>query len=449
MVKNRITILLVPLLLMPSFASATLLQSNNLTHLGSFKVPYVSDAYYGFDYSGTALSYNPTNNSLFMVGHPWYQKVGEISIPEIGGQATVIQSLTDALEGKMGLISDPGANVQLGGTFPWGDKLIISAYVYYDGNGTTVLSHFIRPKDLSVTGQVQGPFRVGSPLGAGFYAGPMASIPSNWQAALGGPMITGQCCLPIIGRTSLGPAAFSFDPDNISDTGAKPLVYYPLTNPTLGDGDPTTQDYSLADTAKYMVMPEGSDSVLFFGKHGAGDYCYGYGTSDPALHGTVAEDGNRYCYDPTGSSKGIHTYPYSVQVWAYDANELAKVVRGEKQPWEVLPYSTWTIPGLSSIEPLGLAYDSASQKLYLSMFAADYTYPKIEVFQINSLTPTPPHPPTPIKGDINLDHIVNSIDYSILNSDWFTTNSRSDLNSDGLVNAIDYSMLNANLFRTW
>lgn len=56
---------------------------------------------------------------------------------------------------------------------------------------------------------------------------------------------------------------------------------------------------------------------------------------------------------------------------------------------------------------------------------------------------------SPVVGDINLDHIVNSIDYSILNSDWFTSNSRSDLNHDGLVNAIDYSLLNANWFRTW
>lgn len=67
---------------------------------------------------------------------------------------------------------------------------------------------------------------------------------------------------------------------------------------------------------------------------------------------------------------------------------------------------------------------------------------------------TYPHPlrgstATPIIGDINLDHIVNSIDYSILNSDWFTSNAISDLNTDGIVNAIDYSLLNANWFKTW
>lgn len=56
---------------------------------------------------------------------------------------------------------------------------------------------------------------------------------------------------------------------------------------------------------------------------------------------------------------------------------------------------------------------------------------------------------TPVVGDINNDHIVNSIDYSILNSHWFTNDANSDLNHDGLVNAIDYSILNANWFKTW
>lgn len=56
---------------------------------------------------------------------------------------------------------------------------------------------------------------------------------------------------------------------------------------------------------------------------------------------------------------------------------------------------------------------------------------------------------TPLSGDINLDHIVNSVDYSILNSDWFTSSSRSDLNHDGLVNSLDYSILNGNWFKTW
>jgi hypothetical protein len=57
--------------------------------------------------------------------------------------------------------------------------------------------------------------------------------------------------------------------------------------------------------------------------------------------------------------------------------------------------------------------------------------------------------PTPLLGDLNLDHIVNSIDYSIMNSQWFTSNSQSDLNKDGIVNSLDYSIMNSNWFKTW
>jgi hypothetical protein len=49
-----------------------------------------------------------------------------------------------------------------------------------------------------------------------------------------------------------------------------------------------------------------------------------------------------------------------------------------------------------------------------------------------------------LTGDINQDNIINSIDYSQLNTNWFTSNAATDLNKDGLVNSIDYSYMNKN-----
>jgi hypothetical protein len=69
--------------------------------------------------------------------------------------------------------------------------------------------------------------------------------------------------------------------------------------------------------------------------------------------------------------------------------------------------------------------------------------------QSTASSATTPTGGTPVVGDINLDHIVNSIDFSILNSHWFTTDATSDLNHDGIVNAIDFSILNSNWFKTW
>jgi hypothetical protein len=53
-----------------------------------------------------------------------------------------------------------------------------------------------------------------------------------------------------------------------------------------------------------------------------------------------------------------------------------------------------------------------------------------------------------ILGDINGDDTVNSIDWSIMSSDWGTANPRSDLNKDGTVDQLDYAILLSNWGKT-
>src|SRR6185436_20009694 len=57
--------------------------------------------------------------------------------------------------------------------------------------------------------------------------------------------------------------------------------------------------------------------------------------------------------------------------------------------------------------------------------------------------------PTPVPGDLNLDHIVNSLDYSIMNSHWFQNYASADIVVDGLVNTLDFAVLKSNWGRTW
>jgi hypothetical protein len=64
-----------------------------------------------------------------------------------------------------------------------------------------------------------------------------------------------------------------------------------------------------------------------------------------------------------------------------------------------------------------------------------------------SPTPTPSPPPS-LTGDVNNDCIVNSLDWSIMNSKWFTSDSTADLNKDGIVNTLDWSIMNSNWFKT-
>ena len=91
-----------------------------------------------------------------------------------------------------------------------------------------------------------------------------------------------------------------------------------------------------------VVFPEGTRSVLFFGRHGGfgaspglpggGGFCYGFGTADPALVGTFPPgEADHYRYDPEDGSKGVHGYPYRYYVWAHDANDLAAVAAHRKR----------------------------------------------------------------------------------------------------------------------
>jgi len=391
-----------------------LLQPSDLVYQGAFRVPAGMFGGSTFAYGGTAPAYDSTTQSLFLVGHDWDQQVAEVTIPQIINSpqlsnlktASVLQPFTDASEGKMFTVDVD--TIKVGGLLVAGGKLYGTAYAYYDGDGSQVLSHYVRPLTLSVKGAVQGMYQVGS-VGAGFVSGFMAPIPLEWQSVFGGSALTGQCCIPVTGRTSFGPAAFVFA---LADLGVKtpvpatPLVYYTQSHATLGqwngNWDPSHGLYYNGNTGiKGLLFPGGSRSVLFIGSQGTGAFCYGPGTSDPSLAGQLSDNGvDPWCYDPNNSAKGTHGYPYVVEVWAYDANDLLAVKGGQKQPWDVKPYATWVLPlpfGSTAIG--GATYDPQTGRIFIVQQNADQVgfdpLPVIHVFTVRTFTPIVPlSPPT-------------------------------------------------------
>ncbi len=199
----------------------------------------------------------------------------------------------------------------------------------------------------------------------------MAPIPAEWRTQLGGPALTGNCCLSIISRTSYGPAVASFDPLKIGT--AQMLLYYDAGHTTLGRyGDPNANPIFNGTTKiRGLVFPEGTASVMFFGTTGTGKWCYGEASE---------------CGDPVFPYKGDHAYPYSAYVWAYDARELAAVRSGKKRPWQIVPYASWAISALGpmSLDQIGgAAYDPRTSRLYLSVRNSDGgDNPLIHVFRI-------------------------------------------------------------------
>src|SRR5579871_673749 len=67
-------------------ANLPLIQPNNLTYIGGFRLPSGSvgtrDPYDKFDYSGGAMAFNPADHGLFVACHDYANgAIAEVSIP--------------------------------------------------------------------------------------------------------------------------------------------------------------------------------------------------------------------------------------------------------------------------------------------------------------------------------------------------------------------------------
>ena len=249
-----------------------------------------------------------------------------------------------------------------------GDDLIVSGYNYYDAANTQVRSHLLTDVDMgssssmvSLTDNVQ----------ARWLGGAMATIPSEWQSSFGGdPYIGGLAGISIVSNSSVGPSAATFS--RASLTGGDPaklVLGYPLSEPLAG---PTTTNdlWNQSSQVRGMLFPDGTSSVLYFGSHGTGTYCYGTGDA---------------CGDPVSPYKGNHAYPYRYQIWAYDAADLAEVYRGGADAKSIQPYDYWELDlphSARQTEIGGVAYDPSTGRIFISQGFADGDQPVIHVYTL-------------------------------------------------------------------
>lgn len=360
------------------------LTSTNLKYKGAFRVSPGTNwqSQLVLNYGGSAIGFNPANNSLFIVGHDWTQCVGEITIPtpktSAYNTATFIQQPR-----TIPIPQDAqGDNVKVGGLYVENGNLYGTRYVYYDGSLSATRSHFkLNGTNLNQT--AQGLFTVSSP-NPGWVAGYIGAIPASERSKFGGKThFTGMGNLAILSRASNGPAAFAFnlaDLGTVNPVSSIPMVGYSVDTP-LG-GNISNAIYNAADSMRGAVFAEGADTVLFIGVHGKGAYCYGTGQE---------------CNDSNDSSKGVHAYPYVPFVWAYSVKDLSDVANGRKQMNQILPTSTWELTdikksraSISHSASLSVAYDPATKRMFVAEMYGDGELPLIHVYEIDTGTSTPP-----------------------------------------------------------
>lgn len=377
-----------------------LLTAANVQYLGGFRLPRESSNGDSFaSGGGKTLAFSPVTNTLFVSSRG--NRVAEVTIPrpvissDVNAMpfASYLQPFVDPTEGTLAQV---GSGVSITGLMVYGDRLYGTANVYYDATNAQRVSHFSRSLQLNQP-SFSGWSQVWDTGKAGFVSGFLSPVPVEWRSRLGGPAATGQCCIPIVSRTSWGPAAFAFDPARVGQgpVPASPMVYYTGNNPSLGGWSGSNPVYGATTMIGGMALIGGTRTALFVGRNGLGSYCYGNGSSVESQHLSASPDGSHYCYDPTASDKGTHAYPYRFQIWAYDLNDMAAVRAGTKQPWDVLPYGVWPFDFPTFEKQVrigGVTYDAERQLLYVAQLLADkdgyQSRPIIHVFQLD-LPPAP------------------------------------------------------------
>ncbi len=370
-----------------------LIQQSDLQYIGSFQLPKGTGGANSFSYGGTALAFNSARNSLIVTGNISNQYVAEVSIPSPAiniarpqdlPAGTLLQTFTNTNEGKLSLINSGDPNGErIGGHYVYNTSLLFTGFSYYDAQGTQNSSHFSRPLDFSVSGKVNGPYKISSRLPR-YFAGYMAGVPNEWQAPLGGKVLSGLGNAAIVSAASVGPSALIFDPDQVGKNSSyigNEVLYYPLaSNLSMLYGTSELQQndvWNIRSNARGAAFPAGTSTIMFFGTHGSGPVCYGSPVE---------------CNDPVDQDKGFHAYPYTYQIWSYNAHDLLKVKDGTQAPNSVKPYGVWkfSLPYQDlqgNLKIGGVAFDENNRLLYISqpnVIRANYSSdPVIHVFKVN------------------------------------------------------------------
>jgi hypothetical protein len=365
----------------PDTVDTGLVQIADFEFVGAFRVPADMFGISEMNFSQGPLEVDPENGSILIVGHVYQQAIAEFTMPELVSSSVLsdlnmaaapVQTFASVIDRAAG--SNPQALDSIAGMklVPdgAGRQLLAHVYEYYDAPADNTQTTLVvrDPADLAGSA-VDGFFSL---VGAAHTAGWMSPVPGDWQARLGGPMISGASSgIPIIGRLSVGPSAFAFDPQAIvgASSPADPiptttLLDYSLEHPLNDDLMNETGENDIwthLSRAIYGLVVPGTRSYVtlgYSGGHASTGVCY---KCTPI--GETADCGGYCAVDPDD---------YATFYWFFDLDDLVAVREGSLQPWEVRPYAYGPFtPPFPTTELGGGAYDPAAGLLYLTLQRAD------------------------------------------------------------------------------
>ncbi len=352
---NRTLLTGVAMMLAVAFADSSGAQGGIITkdhfiYLGAFTLQCNDDA---CAYNLTDLGSAP-NGGLWVTDHVYDYAVRRIGTSVVPLVSQVFDDLPGAptLEGPLATGGCPGSSTDISGVEGVGEEAASTCRDWYNVTGEYgPVFHRSPGAAIEEIGPRADPFH---PNKFGAY---LFTLPPDWVASQGlgsKTLVTGFSREAGANGGSQGPALFAFDPDNPVD--AIDLLYYREIYP----GCPYEENcdfpgYESADSwmGADWVRSGNQNAILVAGVK-AGSTCYGEAVE---------------CGDPCRSSKGYHGYPYTPKILFYDPTDLEAGLRGEMEPFEILPYAEWIPTEMWAQEcPAvgGMAFDESFGRLYLA-----------------------------------------------------------------------------------
>jgi len=410
-------------------------QQANITYLGSSTLPAPTGNCGGApsenDYT-PGLSYNPAGNSgagsFFLTGARNTACMAEIAIPTVGSTPALLQGWNyDTLGGAHYNLLPSGAcgnGCFIDGHIVYNSTLYVNVMSYYSSGVTH--TQFTHSPTLSNSSGQTGPNTIGSSASFQDYLnGWIARIPTEHQSLLGGTHVMGNGFSSVISRTSFGPALAVMTPgssaapvwlmryDGDNESRHMPWAGNAEFPACTGSGNRCTwnsqnsaQGQALANgTTKVggVTFIEGSDTVLFAASSGTGQVCYKEGCS--------AGNIDTGCSLP---SAGHSAAPTKYIFMLFDVDDLAAAKNGSINPWDVTPYTAFSVATWSNwpsscsadwhvhgVQFLRDTPTSSTGKLYVYRGrnnSGQAHTPTMHIYSVSGLTSsgdtTPPVPPT-------------------------------------------------------
>ena len=402
----------------PPSLELPLVRLGDFQYVGGFRVPAQVYGASDVNYSEGPIGYNAGNHSLFIVGHSHHQALAEFGIPplvkssnlsELPMAGAPVQHFSPVLNRVAG--GNPQILNRIGGMQvlpgPHGPELLVNAYEYYDGaSDNTQTTLVIRDGQNLATSPIDGFY---SFQGAAHTSGWISPVPPEWEAALGGALLTGHSSgIPIISRTSVGPSAFAFDPlafvGGASPTSQVPtirLLDFHLNNglhDDLSNASGTNGLWTHLSRVTYGFIPPGTRTLVTLGYSGGhtSGVCYKCTQNTGKVCGG-------FCTPDSNDN-----YPY---YWFWDIKDLLAVKEGRMNSYDVRPYDYGKFPTPLPGEQLGGgSFDPSTGLLYLTIQKGDNlqgqyaTPPVIVAYTVTPDTPvtpdtTPPSIPSGVQAE--------------------------------------------------